>query len=60
MSRAAGLEAKFAGTAWGKKVLKRKVKENMSDFDRYKAAVAKASRARQVRKVFNSLKKSSA
>lgn len=32
----------------------------MTDFDRYKAMVAKTNRSRQVRKVFNQMKKSAA
>jgi phage anti-repressor protein len=39
-------------------VERRKAKAAMTDFDRYKAMVQKAGHARQVRKVFNKLKKS--
>lgn len=49
--------AKFAASSWGKKLAGQKAKAAMTDFDRYKAAVAKAKKARAVRKVFNQLKK---
>ena len=54
----AGLDARFGETTWGKKLARRKAKANMTDFDRYKAMVSKSNRAREVRKVFNKLKKS--
>ncbi len=49
--------AKFAASSWGKKLAGQKAKAAMTDFDRYKAAVVKAKKARAVRKVFNQLKK---
>jgi large subunit ribosomal protein L14e len=54
----AGVEAKFAASAWGQKLEKRKAKAAMTDFDRYKAMVTKSRRARLVRKTYNQLKKS--
>ena len=54
----AGVEAKFAKSAWGQKLQKRVDKAAMTDFDRYKAAVAKMKRSAQVRRAFNALKKS--
>lgn len=51
------MAAKFAASAWGKKLASRAAKANMSDFDRYTAMVAKAQKSRAVRKVFNQLKK---
>lgn len=54
----AGLEAKFCATGWGKKVVARKAKASMSDFDRYKAMIVKTRRSRLVRKAYNALKKS--
>jgi hypothetical protein len=44
---------KFAATSWGKKLAKQASKAAMTDFDRFKAAVAKAKKARAVRKVFS-------
>ncbi|GFR48533.1 hypothetical protein Agub_g10429 [Astrephomene gubernaculifera] len=54
----ADVVAKFQASSWGQKLAKQSAKADMTDFDRYKAAVAKAKKARAVRKVFNSLKKS--
>ncbi|PNH02796.1 hypothetical protein TSOC_011197 [Tetrabaena socialis] len=50
--------AKFKSSSWGQKLAKQDAKAATSDFDRYKAAVAKAKKSRAVRKVFNVLKKS--
>lgn len=51
------ISAKFAASSWGQKLAKRSAKAAATDFDRYKAAVVKAKKARAVRKVFNQLKK---
>jgi len=53
----AGVTDKFASSAWGKKLAARAAKANMSDFDRYKATVAKCKASRQARTAFNKLKK---
>mmetsp|Transcript_19260 Transcript_19260/g.33234 ORF Transcript_19260/g.33234 Transcript_19260/m.33234 type:complete len:144 (+) Transcript_19260:38-469(+) len=49
--------AKFASSAWGKKLAKQSSKAAMTDFDRFKAAVTKSKKARTVRKVIGQLKK---
>jgi large subunit ribosomal protein L14e len=49
---------KFAASAWGKKLAARASKAAMTDFDRYKAAVARAQAGRKVRQAINQLKKS--
>jgi len=51
------VKAKFAATSWGKKLSARSAKANQTDFDRYKAAVAKAKKSRAVRTAFNKLRK---
>ena len=48
--------AKFNDSAWGKKLAKRAAKASMTDFDRYKATVAKVTRAKSVRETFDKLK----
>lgn len=52
--------AKFAASAWGKKLARQSAKAATSDFDRFKAAVTKAKKARAVRKVLSTLKKTAA
>ncbi|GIL44734.1 hypothetical protein Vafri_2249, partial [Volvox africanus] len=54
----ADVVAKFKASSWGQKLAKQVAKSEMTDFDRFKAAVAKTKKSRLVRKVFNSLKKS--
>ncbi|GFH06254.1 ribosomal_L14e domain-containing protein [Haematococcus lacustris] len=49
--------AKFGKSSWGQKLAKHASKVAMNDFDRFKAAVAKAKKARAVRKVFSQLQK---
>lgn len=49
---------KFASSAWGQKLAKRDAKAATTDFDRYKATVAKIKRSAVVRRTFNKLKKS--
>jgi large subunit ribosomal protein L14e len=49
--------AKFAASSWGKKLAKRDAKAAQTDFDRYKAAVAKMKHSAQVRRTVNKLKK---
>ncbi|KAJ9515277.1 hypothetical protein QJQ45_002406 [Haematococcus lacustris] len=49
--------AKFGKSSWGQKLSKHASKAAMNDFDRFKAAVAKAKKARAVRKVFSQLQK---
>ncbi|KAG2450843.1 hypothetical protein HYH02_004677 [Chlamydomonas schloesseri] len=56
----ADVVAKFAASSWGQKLAKQAAKAATTDFDRYKAAVAKAKKARAVRKVLNGLKKTAA
>ena len=53
----AGAFEKFAKSSWGAKLARRKSKADMTDFDRYKAAVSKSSKSRAVRTAFNKLKK---
>jgi large subunit ribosomal protein L14e len=53
----AGIEDAFAATSWGKKLQKRAAKANMTDFDRFKATIAKSQRARRVRKAVEQLQK---
>lgn len=48
--------AKFNNSAWGKKLAKRAAKASMTDFDRYKATVAKVTRAKSVRDTLSKLK----
>ena len=48
--------AKFNDSAWGKKLAKRAAKASMTDFDRYKATVAKVTRAKKVEETFLKLK----
>ncbi|GBF94679.1 60S ribosomal protein L14 [Raphidocelis subcapitata] len=55
---AADISAKFASTAWGKKLASRAAKAAMTDFDRYKAAVVKSKKGRLIRQAVNKLKKS--
>ena len=52
----ADVVAKFNNSAWGKKLAKRASKAATTDFDRYKATVAKVSRAKSVREAFHKLK----
>jgi len=54
----AEVTGKFAASAWGKKLAARASKAAMTDFDRYKAAVARAQAGRKVRQAINQLKKS--
>ncbi len=56
----ADVAGKFASSAWGQKLAKQAAKSATTDFDRFKAAVAKAKKARAVRKVLNQLKKAPA
>ena len=51
----ADVVAKFNDSAWGKKLAKRAAKASMTDFDRYKATVAKMTRAKSVRETFKKL-----
>lgn len=48
---------KFASSAWGKKLALRTTKANQTDFDRYKASIAKAKRSRVIRKALYDAKK---
>ena len=48
---------KFANSAWGRKVAKQAAQSATTDFDRFKAAMAKAKKARVVRKTLSQLKK---
>lgn len=52
----ADVVAKFNDSAWGKKLAKRAAKASMTDFDRYKATVAKVTRAKKVEERFLKLK----
>ena len=47
---------KFAQSSWGQKLAKREAKSATSDFDRYKAAVAKMKKGKLVRKALAQLK----
>jgi hypothetical protein len=51
------VNGKFAATAWGKKLAARAAKAATTDFDRFKAAVAKSKQGRLVRAAVNKLKK---
>lgn len=51
----ADIESTFAATSWGKKLIKRQAKAEMSDFDRFKAMCAKTSRSKLVRKAYAGL-----
>ncbi|KIY98607.1 putative 60S ribosomal protein L14 [Monoraphidium neglectum] len=51
------INGKFDATAWGKKLKARADKAAQSDFDRYKAAVAKSKKGRLIRAAVNKLKK---
>jgi hypothetical protein len=52
-----GVVAKFAASAWGKKLARQTAKASTNDFDRFKSTIAKVKKARVVRKVINQLKK---
>ncbi|KAI8469525.1 MAG: ribosomal protein L14 component of cytosolic 80S ribosome and 60S large subunit [Monoraphidium minutum] len=54
---AEGVEAKFAATAWGKKLAARASKAAMTDFDRFKAAAEKMKRGRAIRTAVRKLSK---
>eukprot|EP00793_Prasinoderma_coloniale_P003868 PRCOL_00003245-RA len=45
----ADVEGTFAASNWGKKIAKKAAKMKMTDFDRYKAMVAKVKRNKAVR-----------
>lgn len=47
---------KFAASAWGKKLARQAAKAKQTDFDRFKAAIVKAKKARAVRKVRRALR----
>ena len=52
-----GVFAKFAGSAWGKKLAARSAKAATSDFDRHKAMVVKCKRSRAIRLAVHAMKK---
>eukprot|EP00798_Chlamydomonas_sp_ICE-L_P015177 gene15177-21250_t len=54
------LVAKFEGSSWGRKLAKRNALAVTNDFDRYKAASAKMTKARAVRTAYNAMKKAAA
>merc|ERR1719174_268128 len=49
--------AKWADTAWAKKLVARKVRSEMSDFDRFKLMVARKKRSAVVKKTLKPAKK---
>ena len=55
----ADVVAKFEKSTWGKKLAQRRTKASLTDFERYKAAVAKSKKSKAVRTAFNKLKKES-
>lgn len=44
----ADIQAKWAASAWGKKLAARAAKKNMTDFDRFEAKVAKQTIAKKI------------
>mmetsp|Transcript_2882 Transcript_2882/g.10433 ORF Transcript_2882/g.10433 Transcript_2882/m.10433 type:complete len:126 (-) Transcript_2882:205-582(-) len=46
----ADVQGKWDSSAWGKKLAARRAKKAMTDFERYKAVVAKTKRAAAIRK----------
>uniref|UniRef100_A0A7S3VM32 Large ribosomal subunit protein eL14 domain-containing protein n=2 Tax=Eukaryota TaxID=2759 RepID=A0A7S3VM32_DUNTE len=53
----AGVEEKFKASSWGKKLTKQANAKSMTDFDRFKAMLAKTKKNRAVRTVLNKLQK---
>ena len=53
----AEVESKFGKSSWGKKLEARRKKVSLTDFERYKAAVAKSKKSKAARSTFNKLKK---
>merc|ERR1712142_118157 len=51
------VDAKWAKTAWAKKIKSREEKRNLSDFGRFKAKVAKQQRSRKIKALVTQLKK---
>eukprot|EP00884_Botryococcus_braunii_P015723 jgi/Botrbrau1/2834/Bobra.0125s0041.1 len=45
-----GVFEKFQQSAWGKKLAARKAKAGLTDFERYKAAVARVARGKKLQK----------
>ncbi|KAI9204851.1 putative 60S ribosomal protein L14 [Polychytrium aggregatum] len=54
------IESKWKETAWAKKIAKREVRANLSDFDRFKLQLARKERRTIVNKEFAKLKKAQA
>jgi large subunit ribosomal protein L14e len=54
------VEKKFGQSSWGKKLESRRKKASLTDFERYKVAVAKTKKSKTVRAAFNKLKKQQA
>lgn len=48
---AAGIDAKWAATAWAKKLAARKTRANLSDFERFQVLVLKKQRRYAVKKI---------
>ena len=55
----AGVFQKFHDSVWGKKLSRRKAKEGLTDFDRFKASRAHAKKGAAVRSKLDSLKQKS-
>ncbi|KAK9838656.1 hypothetical protein WJX74_000751 [Apatococcus lobatus] len=50
-----GAFEKFAKSAWGQKIAKRKAKANLSDFERYQAMKKKQARSKEISKAVESM-----
>ena len=53
----ADVDGKFSKSAWGRKLASRRQKSQLTDFERYKAAVTKSKKSKAVRTAFTKLKK---
>lgn len=60
MCSCAEVEKKFGASSWGKKLDSRRKKAALTDFERYKAAVAKSKKSKAVRGAFKKLRKQQA
>ena len=55
VSVSAGAFEKFAKSAWGQKIAKRKAKAALSDFERYQAMKKKQARSKEISKAVESM-----
>lgn len=55
--QAADVKSQWEKTNWYKKAQKQRIRNNLTDFDRFKVVVLKKQRNQAIRKEFNKLKK---